>query len=111
MNLTTSKTDRSVAPVIKEPVTFDIQLPVCTIHTLSNGIQVYALNMGSEDTLLLNWVFSAGNWYENKKNVAAATNFLLKNGTSKMSAFQISEHFEFFGSYLNRSCYNETSEL
>jgi len=111
MNLTTSKTDRSIAPVIKEPVTFDIQLPVCTIHTLSNGIQVYALNMGSEDTLLLNWVFSAGNWYENKKNVAAATNFLLKNGTSKMSAFQISEHFEFFGSYLNRSCYSETSEL
>jgi zinc protease len=111
MNLTTSKTDRSVAPVIKEPVTFDIQLPSCSVHTLSNGVQVYSLNMGSEDTMLLNWVFSAGNWYEEKKSIAAATNFLLKNGTSKMSAFQVSEHFEFYGSYLNRTCYNETAEI
>ena len=30
---------------------------------------------------------------------------------SKRSAFQINEHFEYYGSYLNRSCYSETSEL
>ena len=43
--------------------------------------------------------------------MAAATNFLLKNGTSKKKAFQINEHFEFYGSFLNRACYNETSTL
>lgn len=67
--------------------------------------------MGSEETLMVNWVFYAGNWYEDSKAVAAATNFLLKNGTSKRKAFDINEHFEYHGAYLNRGCYNETAEL
>ncbi len=46
-----------------------------------------------------------------KKNVAAATNYLLKNGTSRLSAFQVTEHFEFYGSYLSRHASNETSEI
>ena len=41
--------------------------------------------------------------------VAAATNFLLKNGTSNKTAFQLNEEFEYFGAYCNRSCYNETA--
>ncbi|NII24599.1 insulinase family protein [Pseudoflavitalea sp. X16] len=103
--------NRTVAPDIKEPVDFTITLPACQKHTLSNGIEVYAVDMGSEDTLMVNWVFYAGNWYESSKAVAAATNFLVKNGTSKRSAFDINEHFEYHGAYLNRSCYNETAEL
>lgn len=103
--------NRTIAPDIKEPVDFTITLPACRKHTLSNGIEVYAVDMGSEDTLMVNWVFYAGNWYETSKAVAAATNFLVKNGTSKRSAFDINEHFEYHGAYLNRSCYNETAEL
>jgi zinc protease len=38
-------------------------------------------------------------------------NFLLKNGTSKKNAFQLNEHFEYYGSYLNRNCYNETATV
>jgi len=41
--------------------------------------------------------------------VAATTNFLLRNGTSTRSAFQINEHFEYYGAYCNRTCYNETA--
>ncbi len=103
--------NRTVAPKIIDPVQFDIKLPATKKYKLANGIEVFALDMGSEDTLMVNWVFSAGNWFENKKNVAAATNFLLKNGTSKRNAFEINEHFEYYGSYLNRACYNETSEI
>jgi predicted Zn-dependent peptidase len=43
--------------------------------------------------------------------VAVATNHLLKNGTSTKTAFQVNEHFEFYGSYCNRACYNETAVL
>lgn len=103
--------NRTIAPVIKEPVDFKIALPGCQKHTLSNGIEVYTVDMGSEETLMVNWVFYAGNWYEDPKAVAAATNFLLKNGTSKRKAFDINEHFEYHGAYLNRGCYNETAEL
>lgn len=103
--------DRSIAPAIKSPVEFDIKLPQVEKAVLSNGVEVYSVNMGTEDTMLVNWVFYAGNWYEKKKGVAAASNFLLKNGTSKRIAFEINEHFDYYGSYLNRACYNETSEI
>ncbi|MDF2190925.1 pitrilysin family protein [Paraflavitalea sp. CAU 1676] len=103
--------NRTIAPTIKEPVDFTIALPAYKKYTLSNGIEVYTVDMGSEDTLMVNWVFYAGNWNEEKKAVAAATNFLLKNGTSKRTAFDINEHFEYHGAYLNRACYSETSEI
>ena len=103
--------DRAVPPFIKDAIDFTVTLPSCEKHVLSNGVEVYALNMGTEEMIMLNWVFFAGNWYEDKKTVAAACNFLLKNGTTSKTAFEINEHFEYYGSYLNRSCYNETSEL
>ena len=103
--------DRAVPPFIKDAIDFNVVLPPCEKHVLSNGVEVYALNMGTEEMIMLNWVFFAGNWYEDKKTVAAACNFLLKNGTASKTAFEINEHFEYYGSYLNRSCYNETSEL
>lgn len=102
---------RSVVPKIKLPVEFNVQLPPCDRFTLTNGVEVFAIDMGGEDTLMLNWVFYAGNWYEKKKMSASATNYLLKNGTSRLTAFGVNEHFEYYGSYLNRNCYNETAEL
>ena len=107
----TEKLIRTEAPPIKDPVEFNIVLPACEVNTLSNGVQVYMLNMGTEDTMMIDWVFYAGNCFEKKKTVAAATNHLLKNGTSRLSAFELNEHFEFYGSYLSRHCYNETSEF
>ncbi len=102
---------RKKAPVIKEPVEFDIKLPPCEKITLSNGIEVYSVNLGTEEVVMVNWVFSAGNWFEEKKAVASATNYLLKNGTSQKSAFQLNEHFEYYGSYLTRACHSETAEI
>jgi predicted Zn-dependent peptidase len=67
--------------------------------------------MGTEETLQISWVFYAGNWYEDKKIQAAATNHLLKNGTRTKNAFEINEHFEYYGAYMNRSCYTETSDI
>ena len=103
--------NRTIAPPIIDPVAFDIKLPACKKYTLTNGVEVYALDMGTEDTMMVNWVFYAGNWFETKKAVAAATNAMLKNGTTKKTAFELNEHFEYYGAYLNRTCYNETSEI
>lgn len=104
-------TNRTTAPDIKQPIEFDIELPPCKKYTLSNGVEVYAVDMGSEDVLMLNWVFYAGNAFEEKKAVAAAANFLLKNGTSKRTAFEINEQIDYYGAHLSRTCYSETSEL
>lgn len=102
---------RTEAPPIKDPVDFNIVLPLCEKHVLTNGVEVFTLNMGNEDTLMIDWVFYAGNCYENKRPVASATNYLLKNGTSQRSAFELNEHFEFYGAYVSRHAYNETAEI
>ena len=103
--------NRTIAPKITDPVDFDLVLPPYQKYCLDNGVEVYAIDLGELDTLLVNLVFNAGNWFEEKNLVAATTNYLLKNGTSQKSAFEINEHFEYYGSYLNRSCQNETAEI
>lgn len=103
--------NRSIAPPITDAVNFHLELKPSEKFTLDNGVPVYAINAGAEEVMLVEIVFFAGNSFEEKNIVAAATNFLLKNGTSKKKAFQINEHFEYYGSFLNRACYNETSTL
>ena len=109
MELTT--VDRKIAPPITDAVNFHLELKPYDKFTLDNGVPVYAINAGAEEVMSLEMVFFAGNSFEEKNLVAAATNFLLRNGTSKKKAFEINEHFEYYGSFLNRACYNETATL
>ena len=71
--------DRIVAPVIKDAIDFNIQLKPYQKFSLDNGVEVYAYEGGSQEVLLVDMVFYAGNSFEQKNWVAAATNFLLKN--------------------------------
>jgi len=103
--------DRKIAPPITDAVNFHLELKPYEKFTLDNGVPVYSINAGAEEVMMVEIVFFAGNSFEEKNVVAAATNFLLKNGTSTKKAFQINEHFEYYGSFLNRACYNETSTL
>ena len=104
-------TDRTIAPPIKDAIEFNIALKPCTRFSLSNGAPVYYINDGAEEVAAIDFVFKAGNSYENKNGVAATTNYLIKNGTSQKNAFEITESFEYFGAYLNRTCYNETATI
>lgn len=101
--------NRTVAPPIKDAVDYRLELKPYEHYLLDNGIPVYTVNAGAQEVLQLELVFYAGNFYEKQKGIAAATNFLLKNGTATRTAFQVNEAFEYYGAYCNRSCYNETS--
>src|SRR3954470_617923 len=103
--------NRKQAPVIKDAIEFDLKLKPYEKHVLRNGAEVYAIDAGAEDVLQVEWVFYAGNWFEKRNLIAASTNFLLKNGTSTKTAFQLNEHFEYYGSYVTRNCYNETATI
>ncbi len=103
--------NRKQAPEIVDAVNFDLHLKTAEQYKLDNGVSVYSINAGAEDVLSLEWVFFAGNSYEKRNLIAATTNFLLRNGTTLKTAFQINEHFEYYGSYLNRACYNETANI
>jgi predicted Zn-dependent peptidase len=101
--------NRKTAPAIKDPVDFDLKLKPYDYFELDNGVPVYGIDAGEQDVIQVEMVFYAGNWTETKQSVAAATNFMLKNGTSTKTAFQLNEAFEYYGAYCTRACYNETS--
>lgn len=103
--------NRKEAPPIVDTVNLNLQLKHAEKFTLDNGVDVYAVNAGAQEVIMIELVFFAGNSYEEKNIVAATTNFMLKNGTKNKTAFAINEHFELYGSYLSRNCYNETATL
>ena len=103
--------NRKKSPKIIDAVELDLHLKPYTKFTLDNGVEVYSIYAGAQEVVMVEMVFFAGNWYEEKNVVAASTNFMLKNGTKQKKAFAINEHFEFYGSYLNRGCHNETATM
>ncbi|MEJ7588809.1 MAG: pitrilysin family protein [Ferruginibacter sp.] len=103
--------NRKIAPLIKDAVDYTLQLKPYQYSILDNGVPVYTINTGAQDVLQIELVFYAGNFFEQQKGIAAATNFLLKNGTTKRTAFQLNEDFEYYGAYCTRACYNETAVL
>lgn len=103
--------NRKIAPGITDAVNFNLHLKPFEQFILDNGVPVYSLHAGAQEVLQIEMIFYAGNWYEEQKSVAAATNYLLKNGTSTRSAFQVNESFEYYGAYCNRSASNETASL
>src|SRR5262245_4803331 len=103
--------NRKIAPRIIDAVDFDLRLKPYDKYELKNGVEVYAINAGAEEVIQVELVFYSGNWYEEKNLVAPATNFLLKNGTSSKTAFEINEHFDYYGAALSRNCYNETATI
>lgn len=111
MARTAEQLNRKQPPAIKDAVDFNLKIRPYEKYTLRNGIDVYAVDAGAEEVLQVEWVFYAGNWFEQHNLVAASANFLLKNGTRGKTAFQLNEHFEYYGSYVNRNCYNETATI
>jgi len=101
--------DRTNAPLIKDAIEFNLHLKPCEKFVLDNGVKVFAINAGAQEVLQVELVFFAGNSVETQNGVAAATNYMLRNGTSTKTAFQINEHFEYYGAYCNRTCHNETA--
>ena len=103
--------DRKIEPLIKDAVEFDIHLMPYHHYKLSNGVPVYEINTGPQEVAQIEFVFYAGNWYEEKKSVATATNALLKNGTISKTAFEINEIFDNYGAFCSRASHHETSVI
>jgi predicted Zn-dependent peptidase len=103
--------NRKIAPAIVDAVNFKLNLKPYEFFSLDNGVPVYTIDAGAQEVIQIEMVFYAGNSFEQRQGIAAATNYMLKNGTSNRTALDINEAFEYFGAYCNRSCYNETTLL
>ncbi len=101
--------DRSKAPAISEPSAYEIALRPLERFDLKNGVPLYYVNGGPEPVMKIDWIFNAGTAYEKQTAVATSVANLIRNGTSRMSSFEISQFFEYYGAYLNSTCFAEYS--
>lgn len=78
-----------------------LELPKWDKYSLSNGVPLYVLNMGTQRVVKLEFIFKAGRWAEQQRLVARGASSLLKRGTTTRSASDIAEAVEFYGAHLH----------
>jgi predicted Zn-dependent peptidase len=71
----------------------------------AGGVPVYLFKSGSEQVLKIEFVFNAGHLHIGHQALAGACNALMREGTGKRNAREISEALDEFGSYYE----NETT--
>jgi zinc protease len=77
----------------------NINIPPVKVVTLSNGIQLYVINVGEQPVIKIEFSFDAGNIQEPRNGVSLFTAKMITEGTSKHSSAEISEYFDKFGSF------------
>lgn len=77
-------------------------IPVPEKIRLSNGLDIYLLNGGEQDVIKMELVYPAGNLVESIPLLAGTTCELLGEGTHSHTASEITHHFDYFGSYIQR---------
>lgn len=103
--------NRKHTPVIKNAVDFKVDLPKYESFSLNNKIPVYVVSSNEQETLEIQWVFEAGNWYESTAMTALSVNALLKSGTKDKTSLQIDETIEYHGAFFSMRCYHEYASL
>lgn len=91
--------NRKIAPKIS--LTESIKIPQPQFINFPNSTKLLVINEGDVDVCRLDLIFNAGSRYQNSKLEATATLSLMPEGTVKHSSQQISEHFDFFGSFIS----------
>ena len=101
--------NRKEAPAFKQVNNIEF-LAVTKTH-LDNGIEVNYINGGSQEIIKIDFIFKAGNLFQNKVLVASSTNGLLKEGTENYSAQEISEGIDNYGAFLEVENTYDTASL
>jgi predicted Zn-dependent peptidase len=93
--------NRSKQPEIKPIDKINFFQP--EVKRLSNGIPVYQINTGTQDVIRIEFIFNAGNWYQDKHLISHFTNKMLKEGTKKYTSKEIAEKIDYYGAHLESS--------
>lgn len=91
--------DRKIAP--KTYLTNSINIPQATKISFSNGTDLLVIDEGDVDVCRIDLIFDGGSRYQQNKLEANAAISLLTEGSTKYNSQQISEHFDFYGSFIN----------
>jgi zinc protease len=78
---------------------------------LDNGIEVNYINGGTQEILKIDFIFKAGNIFQTKPLVASSTNNIMKEGSKKYSALEISEGIDNYGAFFETENSYDTASL
>ena len=101
--------DRSKAPTIQE--ISSVSIPSIDQYSLANGLQVYELNLGSQEIIKLEIVLNAGRSHELKKLAGRLTAAMLKEGTPLWSAMDIASKIDYYGATLRSDSNLDVSSI
>ena len=91
--------NRAQQPPIK--IAEHINIPQPAFVNLKNGSKLLVINEGDVDVCRIDILFNAGSRYQTQKLEAVAATSLMPEGTKKYTSQQISEYFDFWGSFIN----------
>lgn len=99
--------NRTQAPEIQQATNFIYQLPSCETHIITDKANLYSLNSGTQEVVSFEMYIPRLLNTPAEVVLSKACTALLKSGTSKRSALQISEEIEQLGANLSVSQNND----
>lgn len=78
-----------------------VSLPEASCHTLRNGVKVYTLAADDFEVVRMTLVVHAGTSMQHKPFSASATANMLSEGSATLSAQQIAERLDYYGSWFD----------
>lgn len=76
-------------------------MPKAKLHTADNGVKIYLLSTDDFEVVRFTFVFRAGTSMQHKPFAASATANMLGEGSATMTAQQIADELDFYGSYFD----------
>lgn len=80
-------------------------------QSLDNGVSLYTLRAGEQALVRIEWIFEAGNYYDQKIGQAFFTNRMLLEGTKNKNAAQINATIDQYGAFIDAQSYSDLSEI
>lgn len=78
-----------------------VEMPQALLSTTANGVKIYRLESNDFEVVRFTFVFHAGTSMQTKPFSASATANMLGEGSQRLTAQQIAETFDFYGSYFD----------
>ena len=76
-----------------------VDMPHAECHTAPNGVKIYTLHTDDFEVVRFSLVFRAGTSMQTKPFVASTTLNMLGEGSDSMTAQQVADELDFYGSY------------
>ncbi len=101
--------NRAIAPEFVNIKSIEIQ--EAEHLKLSNDLDLYYVNAGSQDIIKIELLFPAGMFHQNRSLVASAANNMLVEGTSQLTADQLADQIDYYGAFFEHEAMQDSANV